>query len=472
MICYDTGMNRLPIPQYVMALAHVAALRSEDPYRKVGAAALDKDNRVIGTAYNGLFPGFDAPEGFWASRDERQKYMLHAEINLCSLFKRGEARIVACTTMPCTSCMQALCAHGVKKIYYGEDYAASQAPAIAAMYGVELIKVEEYPLSRRFPLVAPKALEPACTCCAEAPGLSPEERAKGCLMGLMCGDALGAPVEFHSPSDVCSLYPGGITTMVSGWGATDTRQAGEITDDSEMAIALLRSLLNENGFNAMATRAQYIDWLSTEPDDVGVTTRAGLNGRYNADSQANGALMRVAPIALYAVLHPEWDWQTAAIKECQITHIHPRCAHANIIFVESLILALQGYSPQQIYTTACNRAQELDDMALLSRLRAAETEEPEYYPQAGWVEIAFQCAYYWLLHATDFPSALCSVVNKLGDPDTNGAITGALLGAVFGQCGIPHEWQEDVLNCRCERPTRYRAARGMEMLEELFEQAR
>ena len=59
------GMSRLSIPEYVMSLAHVAALRSEDPYRKVGAAALDKDNRVIGTAYNGLFPGFDAPAGFW-----------------------------------------------------------------------------------------------------------------------------------------------------------------------------------------------------------------------------------------------------------------------------------------------------------------------------------------------------------------------------------------------------------------------
>ncbi len=146
-------MSRLPIPQYVMALAHVAALRSEDPYRKVGAAALDKDNRVIGTAYNGLFPGFTAPEGFWASREERQKFMLHAEINLCSLFKRGEARVVASTTMPCTSCMQALCAHGVKTIYYGEDYADSRAPEIAAMYGVELIQVPDYPLSQRFPLV-------------------------------------------------------------------------------------------------------------------------------------------------------------------------------------------------------------------------------------------------------------------------------------------------------------------------------
>ncbi len=145
--------QRLSIPEYAMCLAHVAALRSEDPYRKVGAAALDKDNRVIGTAYNGLYPGFVASEGFWASRDERQKFMLHAEINLCSLIKRGEAYRVACTTMPCTSCMQALCAHGVKIIYYAQAYAASQAPVIAAQYGVELIEVKDYPLAGQFPLV-------------------------------------------------------------------------------------------------------------------------------------------------------------------------------------------------------------------------------------------------------------------------------------------------------------------------------
>ncbi|MFI3242675.1 MAG: deaminase [Akkermansia sp.] len=145
-------MKRLPIPQYAMALAHVAALRSEDPYRKVGAAALDKDNRVIGTAYNGLYPGFKAPDHFWDDRDGRQKYMLHAEINLCSLIKRGEAVIVACTTMPCTSCMQALCAHGVQTIYYGVDYPHSESRAIADMYGVKLEQIEDYPFSHQFPL--------------------------------------------------------------------------------------------------------------------------------------------------------------------------------------------------------------------------------------------------------------------------------------------------------------------------------
>ncbi len=137
--------DRITIPQYSLALAHVASLRSEDPYRKVGAVALDHSNRVIGTAYNGLAPGFEAPEGFWDDRDSRQKYMLHAEVNLCSLFTRGSAKIVACTTKPCTSCMQMLCAYDVETIYFRDDYPTSDADEIAAKYGVALIQVEDYP---------------------------------------------------------------------------------------------------------------------------------------------------------------------------------------------------------------------------------------------------------------------------------------------------------------------------------------
>jgi len=141
-----TSMSRLSIPQYAMALAHVASLRSEDPYRKVGAAALDFDNRVIGTAYNGLAPGFIAPPEFWDDREARQKFMLHAEVNLCSLFRRGEAKLVATTTMPCTACMQTLCAYGIKEIYFRDVYHVSDAPEIARLYGVKLEQVTDFPM--------------------------------------------------------------------------------------------------------------------------------------------------------------------------------------------------------------------------------------------------------------------------------------------------------------------------------------
>ncbi|MBU6327525.1 MAG: deoxycytidylate deaminase, partial [Verrucomicrobia bacterium] len=97
------------------------------------------------TAYNGLAPGFDAPPGFWEDREKRQKFMLHAEVNLCSLFKRGEAKLVATTTMPCTACMQTLCAYGVKQVYYRDIYHQSDAPEIAETYGILLAQVEEFP---------------------------------------------------------------------------------------------------------------------------------------------------------------------------------------------------------------------------------------------------------------------------------------------------------------------------------------
>ncbi|MDI1312180.1 deoxycytidylate deaminase [Prosthecobacter sp.] len=137
--------TRLTIPEYAMALAHVASLRSEDPFRKVGAVAIDFDNRVIGTAYNGLAPGYEAEADFWADRDARRKYMLHAEVNLCSLFTRGNVRLVACTTKPCTSCMQMLCAYGVKEVYFRDDYPESEADAIAGRYGIPLVQLADYP---------------------------------------------------------------------------------------------------------------------------------------------------------------------------------------------------------------------------------------------------------------------------------------------------------------------------------------
>jgi dCMP deaminase len=73
--------------------------------------------------------------------------MLHAETNLCSLFRRGEARLVATTTMPCTACMQTLCSYGIREIYYRDIYHESDAPEIAALYGIHLERVENYPLS-------------------------------------------------------------------------------------------------------------------------------------------------------------------------------------------------------------------------------------------------------------------------------------------------------------------------------------
>lgn len=115
-------MSRISWEEYALRIAHVACLRSEDPYKQVGACALDFSNRVIGVAYNGLAPNKTVPLSFWSNRDERRPYMIHAEVNLLSLLKRNECALLACTLLPCSSCASMIAAYGVKKVVYSEEY--------------------------------------------------------------------------------------------------------------------------------------------------------------------------------------------------------------------------------------------------------------------------------------------------------------------------------------------------------------
>jgi dCMP deaminase len=113
---------RVSWAEYALRLAIVGTTRSVDIYKQVGACALDYNNRVIGVAYNGLAPGKEVDPSFWNDREARMPYMLHAETNLLSLFKRGQARLLACTLLPCSACARQIVAHGIQEVVYGEIY--------------------------------------------------------------------------------------------------------------------------------------------------------------------------------------------------------------------------------------------------------------------------------------------------------------------------------------------------------------
>ncbi len=137
-------MHRLSWEQYALELAKTASLRSEDPYKKVGACALSHDNRVLGVAYNGLKAGKTVNSDFWVDRDKRRPFMIHAESNLLSLFSRNESKIIAVTMLPCCSCAKLICAWNIDKVIYNEEYDnidALNTKDIFDFYGVELKKM-------------------------------------------------------------------------------------------------------------------------------------------------------------------------------------------------------------------------------------------------------------------------------------------------------------------------------------------
>lgn len=142
MNCDQSPATRLSWEEYALELADAASSRSQDPYQQVGACALSHENMVLGVGYNGLAAGKDVDNDFWQDRDNRRKYMLHAEANCLSLFKRGEARLIAVTLLPCSYCATMIAAYNIPLVIYREEYKRDvQAREIFNFYKIKLLKI-------------------------------------------------------------------------------------------------------------------------------------------------------------------------------------------------------------------------------------------------------------------------------------------------------------------------------------------
>jgi len=101
-----------------------------------------------------------------------------------------------------------------------------------------------------------------------------ERNAEGCLLGLACGDALGRPVEFKSTEEIASQH-GEVTEML-GHG-THGQPPGTITDDTEMALCIAESLVDRRGFDPADVADRFVDWIDSDPFDIGLMTRDSLS---------------------------------------------------------------------------------------------------------------------------------------------------------------------------------------------------
>lgn len=135
--------KRISFLEAAIQTATLWSKRSEDPYKKVGVCILNKDGRVLSIGYNGLVSKFKVNKQFFNDRDNRRKYMIHAEINALSLIKRtDEPYLLASTLLPCLNCATNIVAYGVKTVVYSEDYEKdTSAKDIFKLYNVKLIKI-------------------------------------------------------------------------------------------------------------------------------------------------------------------------------------------------------------------------------------------------------------------------------------------------------------------------------------------
>ena len=289
------------------------------------------------------------------------------------------------------------------------------------------------------------------------------QRAFGCLAALIIGDNLGAQVEFMSATEIAERYASSSLTMHDG--GTWNIQAGQPTDDGELALALARSLIQQGGLNPSDTAQRYVDWLRSEPFDVGNTTRQALLGplrqpalavdeacraHASTSSQANGALMRVAPIGIAAHGHPSLAAHWAR-QDALLTHPHGVCQEANAAYAAAIAVGVSGADRQAMLDAALAvlLPSTEGDVVKQVLVAAAAGERPDdYQRQMGWVLIALQNAFYHLLADNTVGHALNETIRQGGDTDTNACIAGALIGAADGIVRLDWAQLGPLLSCR------------------------
>ncbi len=304
-------------------------------------------------------------------------------------------------------------------------------------------------------------------------------RAIGSLLGLACGDALGATVEFMTRAAIAAQFPDGLRVVVGG-GPCHVAP-GQVTDDTELALCLARSLASKPSFDDDDVADRYAAWAASHPVDMGTTTRnafviargEGLADRMrlrasmlNYASKANGSLMRCAPIGLYgaALDFDSFDLADMAVEDSTLSHPNAVACEACVALTLAIRLFVQGHfaergdETQHIFDIV-HRFMKYRSRPVSVAIGKAGFEMPAVdREKIGYVLHALRLAFYELLHAETFAAGVEDAVARGGDTDTNGAIVGALLGARFGSTEIPMQWQDTVIGVgeASGRPAIYR----------------
>jgi len=284
---------------------------------------------------------------------------------------------------------------------------------------------------------------------------------KDLLFGVAVGDALGVPVEFKSREEI-SLQP--VTDMI-GYG-THNKPAGTFSDDSSLTFCLAEAIAS--GFSLEGTARNFINWrydnywtANNEVFDIGMTTQRSIDrlvkgtppqhaGDFEEESNGNGSLMRILPLLVYVKDKPV-DERYQLIKQgSSMTHGHARSVIACFYYLEFALGLLNGEEKFAVYNRLQKDVAEYlrsinmsrDETSLFDRLLIDRMDMiPEnQIRSSGYVLHTLEASIWCLLNTNNYKDAVLKAVNLGQDTDTTGAVTGGLVGLLYGYDSIPKHW--------------------------------
>lgn len=288
------------------------------------------------------------------------------------------------------------------------------------------------------------------------------QAALGALIGMVVGDALGAPFEFQEPGIYREANPaprlGGRGEMRGG--GTFAWRPGEFTDDSQMALALAESLIACRGLDPSDLWARWRHW-AAGARDVGVQTgtvlrsvdhvgaAAALHETNGGRTAGNGSVMRNTPIGLWAASRSLAELIALATAQATLTHHDRHNGYAASIHAAMIRAGIRG---EDVFAAI---DEVLDLLPAEARDRWAPLLAPGYVAEAGASNgDVFTClaqAVWAVRGATSFEDAVVRAVELGRDTDTVAAVAGSIAGARWGIQAIPSRWTT-YLNGQVARP--------------------
>jgi ADP-ribosylglycohydrolase len=282
------------------------------------------------------------------------------------------------------------------------------------------------------------------------------DRYRGTLLGLAVGNALGLPVEGWSRADIQQRHPGGIRDI----DPVEIKLPWD--DDLAQAVILCDAIIEHDTLQNDDLAARLIEWYESNGRGMGSQTRAVISAlklgmlpseaarlvweRAGNEPAGNGAVMRCAPVAM------RWPSnRTKLLQETEnsarITHHDPRCIWSAFAVNLAVADALQGRTASVPAIAAS--LEELETGAItLHAVRAVSGRSLDDLhlegTTMGFTLKAMQAGLWCLENSADFEESLLAVIHAGGDTDTNGAVAGAVLGAIHGASAIPERWTSRV----------------------------
>mgnify|MGYP000698702103 CR=1 FL=1 len=194
--------------------------------------------------------------------------------------------------------------------------------------------------------------------------------------------------------------------------------------------------------------------------DVGNATRSAIGrlqrgvsptlaGGADEQSNGNGSLMRILPVALYYARASTQELLNASHQASALTHRHPRSQMACGMYCLLVTQLLRNQSPMDAYQSAIELASAdykkdamfSSELKHYKRFLSGEvTRLPkDQISSGGYVVDTLEATVWCPMTTNTFEEAVLRAVNLGGDTDTTGTVTGGLAGLLYGIENIPKD---------------------------------